>query len=182
MQIRAADIPPEGVLLEERLEPRQLKDLAALQEKGICGFRGQLAVRLQVIPFDQMFEVTGTIQTVVTLQCGRCLASMDSLLEESFKLTFAPAPPEDEDRSPEEAHALRADEMGLVFFEGEAFSFQDTIQEQVIMAIPMQPLCREDCRGLCPRCGVDRNKTACDCHDDAVDPRLAVLKNLKIDS
>ena len=67
-------------------------------------------------------------------------------------------------------------------FEGDVIDFRDAVQEQVIMAIPMQPLCREDCRGLCPGCGANLNLEKCRCRPDDVDPRLAILKKLKLDS
>ena len=75
-----------------------------------------------------------------------------------------------------------AEELGVVLFEGDQIDFRAIIQEQVILAIPMQPICRQDCRGLCARCGANLNDGPCDCRGDDVDPRLAILKTLKFDS
>jgi uncharacterized protein len=55
------------------------------------------------------------------------------------------------------------------------------VYEQVFLALPTRPLCDEECRGLCPQCGVNRNAGQCSCTVDAGDPRLAVLRGLKID-
>lgn len=52
------------------------------------------------------------------------------------------------------------------------------IQEEIMMAFPMQVLCREDCKGLCPQCGINRNKASCNCDDAPKDPRMAVISEL----
>ena len=57
----------------------------------------------------------------------------------------------------------------------------EAVQEQILLSLPLRPLCREDCKGLCPGCGEDLNKGACGCSGKAVDPRLAVLGNLKLE-
>ena len=181
MQIRVADIPPEGLLLKEDLDPLQLKDLKALQEKEVCHFKGLLAVELQVTPLAQMLVVKGRIQTTLSLTCGRCLAAAHSPVQGVFELTFKRAQPGDDPDPLTEPQELQSEEMGLVFFDGDAIDFRDVIQEQVILAIPMQPLCRGDCRGLCPRCGADLNRGPCDCHANDIDPRLAILKSIKFD-
>jgi uncharacterized protein len=181
MQIRIADCPPEGLHMQDRLDPGGLKDLAALQESESCQFNGPLSVALTVTPTAGMFAVEGRIRGRVTLACSRCLAPAECPIKSFFKLTFSRRIPADEPDAPSETRQLQSEEMGVVLFEGDAIDFRDVIQEQVIMTIPMRPLCREDCRGLCPRCGTDLNHEACDCDRKEVDPRLAALKQLKFD-
>ncbi len=53
------------------------------------------------------------------------------------------------------------------------------IREQVLLALPTRPLCQEDCRGLCPHCGINLNRSACGCRVETVDPRLEALRSLK---
>ena len=65
------------------------------------------------------------------------------------------------------------------FYEGETVDCDPLIYEQIVLQIPMKALCREDCRGLCPRCGANLNLSSCSCPDRDVDERLAVLKKLK---
>ncbi len=60
----------------------------------------------------------------------------------------------------------------------ESLDISESIRAALIFQEPMQPLCREDCKGLCPHCGTDRNQTDCDCEKQRIDPRLASLKRL----
>lgn len=182
MRIRVTDFPTEGVQVTDRIDPRQLADLAALQEDDACVFKGPLTVKLRVIPSAGMFQVEGRIRGTASLPCGRCLANADISLKCTFKLSFARTIPGSDAESSTETRELQAEELGIVLFEGDEIDFRDVIQEQVIMAIPMQPLCREDCSGLCTSCGANLNHGACGCTVDEVDPRLAILKNLKLDS
>jgi uncharacterized protein len=96
-------------------------------------------------------------------------ADVDLLL-----LRDAPQPREGE-------HELEEEDLGVVHVEGETFDTGPLLREQLQLGVPMKPLCREDCRGLCPQCGADRNRGDCDCKDDWVDPRWAALADLKTD-
>ena len=71
--------------------------------------------------------------------------------------------------------------MGIVFFQGKKIHLKDTIQEQVIMEFPLRALCKQDCRGLCPRCGADLNEDLCDCERRSSPGKFDVLKNLKLE-
>jgi uncharacterized protein len=74
---------------------------------------------------------------------------------------------------------MDAEEVDVVSFDEPVLPLAEIAREQVLMAIPMKPLCREDCRGLCPVCGTDWNAGDCRCEKSPVDPRLEVLKSLK---
>jgi uncharacterized protein len=182
MQIRVTDLPAEGLEVADRIDPRQLSGLVALQENDACVFTGPLSIRLRVIPSTVMFQVDGHIRGTASLSCSRCLASVDTPLSSAFRLSFARTIPGDDTDDSSENRELQAEELGVVLFDGDEIDFRDVIQEQVIMAIPMQPLCRPDCRGLCGRCGKNLNEGDCDCTPNDVDPRLAILKTLKFDS
>lgn len=182
MQIRVTDLPAEGVQVTDRIDPRQLPGLVALEENDTCVFKGPLTVRLRVIPNAGMFQAEGHIRGTASLTCSRCLALADTPLNNAFMLSFARTIPGDDTDSRSETHELQAEELGVVLFEGDDIDFRDVLQEQVIMAIPMQPLCRTDCRGLCVRCGTNLNDGSCGCTGEDIDPRLAILKTLKFDS
>jgi uncharacterized protein len=68
------------------------------------------------------------------------------------------------------------------FYHDDVIDLADVIREQLYLALPMKPLCREDCLGLCPVCGQNRNTTPCTCKTEWVDPRMDALRNLKKDS
>jgi uncharacterized protein len=85
-----------------------------------------------------------------------------------------------QDTEPQEVE-LSAEDMGIVYFQGEKINLKDAIQEQVVMEFPLRPLCKPDCKGLCPRCGADMNEDPCDCDQRPPPGKFAALKNLKLE-
>ena len=77
---------------------------------------------------------------------------------------------------------LEEDDLTTAFYEHDEIDLDHLMREQFHLALPMKPLCREDCKGLCPRCGANRNTTTCTCEVRWEDPRLAGLKALLKDN
>jgi len=73
---------------------------------------------------------------------------------------------------------LGADDLDLDFYDNDELNLNSLIETETTLALPMKPLCRPECRGLCPVCGVNRNTTACSCETRAPDPRLAALRDI----
>jgi uncharacterized protein len=120
----------------------------------------------------------------LALTCSRCLTRYRAPIRERFRLVLEPAGarvPAD----PEGAAALAADglylsdELESGWFRGNEIRLDRFLQEVLALALPVQPLCREDCRGLCPRCGVDRNTETCACQDERPASPFAVLETLR---
>ncbi len=181
MQFRVIDMPDTGVTLRDSLKAEHLPELMALTRQGECLFQAPIDVKLFITPVAGMYRVEGKLRTSVGLTCSRCLEAYGEDLSSHFHVTYTRDLPGGEDDTPE-TRELKMEEMGLVPFTGEEIDFRDALQEQVILAIPMQPRCRADCRGLCPQCGANLNRQTCNCDTSTVDPRLAALKNLKLDS
>jgi uncharacterized protein len=125
-------------------------------------------------------EVRGTLD----LACSRCLTRYRGPIRERFRLVLEPAG----DRvpaDPEGAAALAheglylADELESGWFRGPEIHLDRFVGEILALAVPVQPLCREDCRGLCPRCGVDRNRESCGCVEERPASPFAVLAALR---
>lgn len=180
MQIRIGDMPAAGMTLVDRLEVQQLPAMMALTQQGECIFHTPIEVKLFVVPVAGMFRVEGKLRTSVELTCSRCLETFGYPLASHFHVTYTREIPGGTDTATE-AYELNSEEMGLVPFEGDEIDFRNMLQEQIILSIPMQPRCRADCQGLCAQCGADLNQAPCNCRSETVDPRLAVLKNLKLD-
>lgn len=180
MQIRVRDMPAAGMTLEDRLAIASFPALMTLTRQGECLFHSPVDVKLSIIPVAGMFRVEGKLRTSVGLTCSRCMDAFSHSLASHFHVTYTREIPDGVGTTPEEKE-LKAEEMGLVPFEGEEIDFRDVLQEQVILSIPMQPRCRNDCRGLCAQCGTNLNLETCNCHSEIADPRLAVLRNLKLD-
>jgi uncharacterized protein len=126
----------------------------------------------------------GEVHGRVELECARCLTRYFHALREDFRLVLEPA----EDRvpaEPEAAEALERDGMALSdalesgCFRGPEIDLGAYLREVVALGLPVKPLCREDCRGLCPRCGADRNRESCGCDDTRPDSPFAALAALR---
>ncbi len=120
-------------------------------------------------------ELCGELHSKVTLPCARCLQPVELPIDVKFAERFVPAV----GWQNEEGHELAEDELNLAVFDGEAIELDDVVREEILLAIPAHVLCREDCQGLCPACGVDRNASTCECQSSAVDARWEKLKDLR---
>lgn len=108
------------------------------------------------------------------LECSRCLAAYDFANDEEFSLLLYPRAPVSEKEI-----SLERDDFDADFYEDAMVSVAPIAEERIQIAVPMKPLCREDCRGLCPRCGSDLNVSECNCVSDEIDPRWRALEFLK---
>jgi len=126
----------------------------------------------------------GTVTGAIELTCGRCLCRYRQPVREQFRLVLEPAG----DRvpaDPEGAAALArdgvflADELESGWFRGSELDLAPYALELIALVLPVQPVCRDDCRGLCPRCGVDRNQDSCDCAEARPGSPFAVLQGLR---
>jgi len=111
-----------------------------------------------------------------TVACNRCLAPVRQPVESTIDLVLVERTRRRE--GPDEAE-LEERELGLVEVEGGGFESRPWVVEQVELGLPMKPLCREECAGLCPQCGQDWNEGRCSCVHEKVDPRWAALAMLK---
>jgi uncharacterized protein len=123
---------------------------------------------------DDLF-FAGRIRADLEGTCARCLEPFDLTVDESAQFVLVPTPKEGPERQ------LSEDDLALSFYSGEEIDLAPLFTEQVILTLPTRALCREDCRGLCPQCGVDRNNEKCGCVEREPDPRLAVLRNLRVE-
>lgn len=122
----------------------------------------------------QKIRLVGKIRTTLDVNCGRCLEPFDIPVDTAFDLMFMPEPAVPRDGE----HQVHDTDVGVSSYKGDTIDLGEVMREQFFLALPMKPLCRQDCRGLCPVCGVNRNREQCDCREEWTDPRLAVLKKL----
>lgn len=125
-------------------------------------------------------ELSGTLELV----CSRCLTRYRAPIRERFRLVLEPAG----DRVPAEPEGATAlaqeglyltDELEAGWFRGPEIQLDRFVGEMLALGVPVQPLCQEDCRGLCPRCGIDRNVERCACAEEKPASPFAVLASLK---
>lgn len=128
----------------------------------------------------------GTFKGHLMVACSRCVGPVKLNIDETLRVTFMPPgemPAEDEAEpsSEDEGAEVSEGDLDLFPFDGEKIDLEPLFREQFVLAIPYAPLCAEDCKGLCPQCGIDRNTGTCTC-EKPIDPRLAALKGLKLPS
>ena len=127
---------------------------------------------------------SGTFKGYLTVACSRCVSATRLELDEKLMVTFLPAaemPSEDDEAASEDGAEVVEGDLDVFPFDGEKLDLEPLFREQFVLAIPFAPLCREDCKGLCPQCGTDLNPGTCSC-EKPIDPRLAALKGLKLPS
>jgi uncharacterized protein len=119
--------------------------------------------------------VSGHVETRVQVECDRCLKPVELPVSADFALEYITGA-EYESSS---VAALSEEEMSVSVFDGEAIDVDEIVKEQILLAVPARRLCREDCKGMCPECGIDLNTGRCNCAAEDVDPRWAALQSLK---
>ena len=119
--------------------------------------------------------VNGHIETLAQLECDRCLKPIELPVSADFALEYITGA----DYESSSAAALSDEEMSVSVFEGESIDVDEIVREQILLAVPARTLCREECKGICPECGIDLNTGECSCAVDEVDPRWAALKSIK---
>ncbi len=147
----------------ETLERSELLDLGPVHWRG------------QVVFADPGYLLRARLSYEQTLSCNRCLKPIVERTESDVELMIQV------ERHPETGseHALHEPDLGILYIEDERLDTDPILIEQLQLNIPMKPLCRDDCRGLCPICGADRNAGTCSCEESRVEPRWAALAALK---
>ena len=120
------------------------------------------------------FRVTGRATTGLELECSRCVEPFEVEVDDTFELRYVPAVENAGDGEREVAE----DDLTTAFYREGSLDVIDMLREQFQLALPMKPLCAEACKGLCPVCGTNLNRTDCGHTPKWEDPRMAALKGL----
>jgi len=163
------DIPAEG---QEFQFTDQSLWTGPMEEFGVGGKIGRpFEASMFITPQDQGFLVTGSFSGSLVLPCGRCAEESEHPVEGEF----------DSFEEPGESADPLVDESRLRVVKGvPELDVAGYLWEQFLLALPDRPLCSDDCKGLCPTCGINKNQGSCACAQESGDPRLAVLRNLKL--
>jgi DUF177 domain-containing protein len=120
-------------------------------------------------------ELVGHLSATVETTCARCLKPVQVPIAAELSERFVVAV----SWRSEEQHELQEEDLNLAVFNGESIELDDFVREEILLAMPAQVLCREDCKGLCPICGIDRNVSSCECETRQIDSRWGALKDLR---
>ncbi len=119
-------------------------------------------------------RIRGKLKVAMQAMCDRCLEAAVFPIEDEFDLVYMPA---EESGAGEDEIDQGGIDVG--FYEGNGLALNDILREVVLLALPMQLVCREACKGICPVCGQNRNQRDCGCHAEAVDDRWSKLKDFR---
>ena len=136
-------------------------------------------LRMTIHKDHDRFRLVGAVKTELELQCSRCLEPFVMPVDREFDLRYLPhgaAAPDSDDE--DEGAEVEDDDVAVTFYRDDVIDLNELLREQFYLALPMKPLHAEDCQGICPQCGTNRNLASCDCHPQWDDPRLAGLKTL----
>ena len=119
----------------------------------------------------------GSVSTEMEMICSRCLEPLLYKVRSNVSSRYVP---EQETDNLDLEVELQVSDIEVECYTGDRIDLTQAVYDQMMLSLPLVRLCRKDCRGICPQCGINRNKNNCQCSDkDSVDPRLAVLKTLK---
>jgi DUF177 domain-containing protein len=164
MIIRVSELESEGLSVEDASQFATAFADPAWRLEGLS---------LHLTPDGKDVLVEGEIRATVEQDCSRCLESFRATVRARVDVRITPSPlPGSESRE------LGVDDLDTDFYANDELDLAGLVATETTLALPMKPLCRPDCRGLCPVCGGNRNADPCECQGRQPDPRLAVLKQL----
>ncbi len=181
MFISVDELKEAGLLLNLEEPLTAFPVLVEIAESGSFQFVGPVKIEVKVFQVHEMVEVEGQATVCAIVACSRCLKEFEQSVVADFVLTYCRELPQvDVDDDDDEGAELSAEDMGLILFDGHEIDLSESIQEQLVMALPSRPVCDEKCKGLCSQCGVDLNFASCDCHPQVVNLKMAALKDFKV--
>ena len=171
MKLRVSDISENGVHIEARQEPKWLVNLPELwSESKEYNLLSKVGIDLHITRVINEVTVLGNVQLSIEAPCSRCVEPVKIELNPLINLVLSPSEKISDDEDDDEHETYSDDEVDL----------SNYIREQVAISLPVKVVCGEDCKGLCSTCGINLNEESCTCDNDQVDPRFAILKNLKV--
>ena len=170
MYIETKEIGPEGLSLSRSIRGFRLAgDEADGIQVDTVEMTGELSKE------DDGVSFSGRIRTSARLPCSRCLEDYSLPLDLPFDLLYTTAP----DAAAGADNRIDEDMVTRIHYDGARIDLRALLSEQLYLGLPLKPLCRPDCLGLCPHCGTNLNTGDCACAEERTeDPRLRVLKNL----
>lgn len=148
------------------------------QEGDAYRITAPVMLELDVHKDKTAFRLEGTVRTELELSCSRCLEPFPLPVDASFDLRYLPAA----QMTAAAEHEVQDEDLDTSYYREDQIDLNELLREQFYLQLPMKPLCRDACQGLCPQCGTNLNTATCDCAAGWADPRLAPLRGLRTPS
>lgn len=170
MKIRVSDIGGDGLHIETRRDPRWLYNIPELwsgsEEMKLVS---DIDVDIELTKVLREVSVLGNLSFTIEAPCALCLEHVRLDISPDIRLILSPSDKIDDD-----------EDLDHETYRGEDVDLGDYLRELIAVSLPVKVLCREDCKGLCPECGVNLNRETCECGKKWKDPRLAGLEKFKL--
>jgi uncharacterized protein len=187
MRVNIDEIKESGLDRAWELTRDQLDEFVRGEQAGYrAGGPARVDVHLERL--GRRIHLRARSQAELHAPCGRCLVSTEVRVPVDFELTLVPAddrPPADREEQPEreqdrQTGSFAPEEVDEERYSGKTVELDPLVREQLLLALPRYPVCREECRGLCSVCGQNLNERDCGCDRRVPDPRWAALEKLKL--
>lgn len=178
MKVEIKDIGPPGLRVTRRLDDAATRKLLQEGEFELLAEPAGVEVDLTLYLAEEAVVARGRVSGHFSVVCGRCLGICTITVDEpEATLTFLPPA----ELGPEEEE-LSAEDLDTAFHDGDTLDLAPMVREQLLLAIPITPLCDEECLGLCPSCGKNLNEGSCQCEKSAAEtsPWVAALRQIKV--
>jgi uncharacterized protein len=178
MEFKVSELEREPIDFDLELAPGAVDFSEDTEQKGPLTTSGRAEVlHEQRGPKDIVADIRlkGRFAGSFQVPCARCVEPVEISLESDFDLLFRPVGADSD--APE--RSITAPETEIGYYQKDSLSLEDVLREQVLLSLPVRTLCKPDCKGLCPRCGQNRNLQVCSCEEGPVDPRWEALAGLR---
>jgi uncharacterized protein len=176
MKIRVEGLSEKPLVLSATESVAEYPALIEMQEDGECVFLEPLQLDITAAKEFDHIRVHGRVGTRVRFTCSRCLAEFETDIVSEFTVFYSKAT----EIALEEEVSLTEEDLVSAPYDGDYIDFTREIEEQVVLEVPIKPLCREDCRGLCVTCGADLNAGECDCSRSCTGFAFSALKDFTV--
>jgi uncharacterized protein len=157
---------------EDRIEQTYPAETFSASRSDDYAVAGSVALALRVRKDGEKCRISGNVRTVLSMSCGRCLERFEMPGNLTVDLLYLP---DSANRGGEE-NEIAEEDLNIAFYRDNQIDLLQMVHEQCQLTLPMKPLCRDQCRGLCPACGANRNERSCGCDTTWRDPRFAALE------
>jgi uncharacterized protein len=178
LAIHIESIGDHALHLDQNINSSDLPMLAALSRESKIVLCHPVRVHIRATMVDARVLIEGKVETIAKLLCSRCLAPYELAIESEFSVTASPETCAAPDQHEREEVELSAEEIDTFLYTGNRIDLDDEVAQQIIMALPIKPLCKKACKGLCNRCGADLNHGTCGCEKEKANNPFDVLKKL----
>ena len=178
MEFKVSELEREPIDFDLEMAPGAVELGEEAEQVGQLAAEGQAEVLHEHRgPKDIVADIRlrGRFAGKFQVPCARCVEPVEIPLESDFDLIFRPA--EADSEAPE--RSITAPETEIGYYQKDSLLLEDVLREQVLLSLPVRTLCKPDCKGLCPRCGVNRNSQTCSCEEGPSDPRWEALADLR---